>query len=136
MNSGVLSALNVHHIIVDKLSFDRKGFKNEANKDIDFQIGVSINKLQDSNYQVAVRVTAEKRDEYVAEVQMTAYCEISEECQGKDTLLRKNAVAILFPYIRSQLTLLTSQPEIEPIVLPTLDINRLIDSAEKKDNND
>jgi preprotein translocase subunit SecB len=46
-----------------------------------------------------------------------------------DILINKNAVAIMFPYIRSQITLLTSQPEMKPIVIPPININKL---AEKQ----
>ena len=132
MNGEVLSALKIRHMVVDKLSFIRKGFQNKGNEDIDFQIGVSVNQIEEANYQVAVSVTADKHDEYIAEVQMTAYCEIDEDYSGKNDLLEKNAVAILFPYIRAQLTLLTSQPEVDPIVFPALNINDLIENAKNK----
>lgn len=40
--------------------------------------------------------------------------------------LKANAVAVMFPYLRSQVTLLTTQPNISPIVLPTININKLL----------
>lgn len=40
--------------------------------------------------------------------------------------LKANAVAVMFPYLRSQVTLLTTQPNILPIVLPTININKLL----------
>ena len=36
----------------------------------------------------------------------------------------------MFPYLRSEVTLLTSQPGMVPIVLPPLNINNLMDKAE------
>lgn len=48
--------------------------------------------------------------------------------------MRQNAVAILFPYIRSQISLLTAQPETTPIVLPPLNIAQLVEDAMKKDH--
>ena len=47
---------------------------------------------------------------------------------------KKNTVAILFPYVRSAFTLLTAQPGMEPVVLPALNINALIDELERKES--
>lgn len=43
-----------------------------------------------------------------------------------DNLINKNAIAILFPYLRSQVTLITSQPNMTPIILPPININTLL----------
>ena len=43
-----------------------------------------------------------------------------------DNLINKNARAILFPYLRSQVTLITSQPNMTPIILPPININTLL----------
>lgn len=37
-----------------------------------------------------------------------------------------NAIAIIFPYMRSQVTLMTAQPNLPPIVLPPININALL----------
>ena len=38
----------------------------------------------------------------------------------------KNAIAIMFPFLRSQVTLVTSQPNFRPIILPIININNLV----------
>lgn len=43
--------------------------------------------------------------------------------ERRDILLRKNTLAILFPYIRSQISIVTAQPEMTPIVLPPINID-------------
>ena len=40
-------------------------------------------------------------------------------------LIKENGVAILFPYLRSELTLLTTQPGFQPIVLPAVNIAKM-----------
>lgn len=57
---------------------------------------------------------------------------ISEEL--KNSVISKNTVAILFPYLRSQITLLTAQPDLKPIILPAININALLDNMELMDN--
>lgn len=50
----------------------------------------------------------------------------------------KNAMAIMFPYIRSEITLLTSQPNLKPIIIPPININALfekLDLETKTENN-
>lgn len=43
-----------------------------------------------------------------------------------------NAISIMFPFIRSQVTLLTSQPNMAPIVIPPVNINKLLEQNENK----
>lgn len=45
------------------------------------------------------------------------------------TLLHYNTVAMMMPYIRSQITLLTAQPGLAPLVMPPIDVNKLVDKA-------
>ncbi|MDR2201637.1 MAG: protein-export chaperone SecB [Clostridiales bacterium] len=47
-------------------------------------------------------------------------------------ILTKNTVSIMFPYIRSQVSLVTAQPGLAPIMLPPIDVNKLIDGTENK----
>ena len=42
-------------------------------------------------------------------------------------LINKNAVAILMPYLRSELTLLTAQPDTDSVVLPPFNINKMLE---------
>lgn len=133
-NGVVTSELKMEHIVFDELSFKRKGFKQTKEQDVQIQFGVAIDKISDGKYRVSLKITADQQDEYTVEARISGFCSISESYELKDELLQKNAVAILFPYIRSELTLLTSQPEVTPIVLPTLNISAMIDNAQKKDN--
>lgn len=50
----------------------------------------------------------------------------------RDTLLKKNTLAILFPYVRSQISIVTSQPGMTPIVLPPMNINAIFAESENE----
>jgi len=41
---------------------------------------------------------------------------------NEDAIIERNTIAILYPYFRSQVTLLTSQPNMTPVVLPVIDV--------------
>ena len=51
----------------------------------------------------------------------------SEEIANE--ILKKNTVAIMMPFIRSQVSLLTTQPGLTPILLQPIDVNALVDNA-------
>lgn len=131
-NSIAKSILHLNHVVFDKISFSRHGFMNqdEDETEVKLKMGVSIKKDSIDKYRVSLQVLAEKEEEYSVEIQVTGYCSIAEDCDMKDMILKKNAVAILFPYVRAQLTLITSQPETEPIVLPVLNISAIIDTMD------
>lgn len=45
-------------------------------------------------------------------------------------LVKVNTVAIIFPFIRSQISLLTTQPGMTPVMLPPINLNALIETKE------
>lgn len=131
----VSSYFNLRPVVFDVISFERHGFRNE-NKEIKTEFGLSygIKKLTDTNYCVTLRATATRKEEYTATVQISGYCDfdtaLPEEADTQ-TLLKENVLAILFPYIRSQMTLLTAQPEVEPIVWPVMNILEMLKKADE-----
>ena len=48
----------------------------------------------------------------------------------EDNLISNNAVAILMPYLRSELSLLTAQPETDCIVMPVFNVNAMLSDEE------
>lgn len=77
---------------------------------------------------IANIVSEDSEFELVAEI--VGVFEIEDEnlnAEFKKSLFEKNAVSILFPYLRSQVTLLTSQPDLKPIVIPPININQMLE---------
>ena len=107
-----VSVLKANHIVFDELSFVRDGFSLKDDSKTSFNLSYGIDKISD--------------------VQISGYWSIEESDSHKNQLLQENALAILFPYVRSQMTLLTAQPETEPIVWPAMNINKMMTTAESK----
>lgn len=61
--------------------------------------------------------------------------EAVEDVNVRNALIKRNAVAILFPYIRSQMTLLTTVPGFSPIILPAINISSVLDKIEEEQQN-
>ena len=123
------SALQINPVVFDELTFKRLSNKHFGESKVQLKIGQIIQKLKDSHYRVIIKVEAVQEEEFSATVQISGYCTIDENDPAKDQLLKGNTLAILFPYIRSELTLLTAQPETDPIVWPVMNIQAMMDEA-------
>jgi len=124
-DGSISSVLKLKHIVFNEITFKRLGFQNKKEKEAQLRIGKRVEKVKEGNYQVSLSVKATREKEYEATVTITGYCEISEDDPHKDRILNENAIAILFPYVRSELTLLTAQPETETLTIPVVNINAM-----------
>ena len=127
----VQSVLQMNPVFFDKLSFERLGVSTGESK-VRLKINQKIKKIDDGKYVVTILAEATQENEFIATVQISWYCTVDESDPAKEHLLKENAFAILFPYIRSELTLLTAQPETDPIVWPVMNIQAMMEQAEKK----
>lgn len=121
------SVLTLQKMVFDKIEFDRKGFKN--NKELKFELQVQIGIDENDTYKVTLVLNGAKQDEYDIVISLSGFFRVEgqEELEDKiiQDLINKNAVAILMPYLRSELTLLTAQPETDSVVLPPFNINKI-----------
>lgn len=51
--------------------------------------------------------------------------------EGKDSLIKYNTLAVLFPYLRASISQLLSLSQVKPIDLPLINVIQLVDDAEK-----
>jgi preprotein translocase subunit SecB len=119
------SILKLQHCVFDEISFKRKGFRN--NNQAQFKIAINIFCYKEHEYCVSLIVAGEKPEEYDIVIRLSGYFAVvgSDAKISEDTLIKKNAVAILFPYIRSEISLLTSQPETNVEILPVLNVSEI-----------
>lgn len=121
------SILTLNRTVIDKLSFER--FSEDVHKiDENGQITFDhqMRQIDKSTFRVVLGVDLIAKEKYEIRVQIAGIFSISEESVFGEKILANNTVAILFPYLRSQLTLLTSQPGFEPVILPVMNINALM----------
>lgn len=94
-----------------------------------FELQVQIGSDKNNTYKVTLVLNGTKQDEYSIVISLSGFfaVEAQEELDDKmvQTLINKNAVAILMPYLRSELTLLTAQPDTDSVVLPPFNINKM-----------
>ena len=119
----IRSNLQMKNFCFSKFSFVRdKVIKNgELNADIKKNI-ISIG---DHEYNVILTTTIEKDDMNIELVAEAQFLYESEDYSREESIININTVAIMFPFIRSQVTLLTSQPGMTPIILPPINTQKL-----------
>lgn len=124
------SVLTLQKMVFDKIEFERIGFKNT--KELKFELQVQIGSDENNTYKVTLVLKGTKQDEYNIVISLSGFFEVEsqENLESKmiQDLINKNAVAILMPYLRSELTLLTAQPDTDSVVLPPFNINKMFEN--------
>ena len=131
--SDIKSVLKMDRLVFDKIAFDRLGFKNDNPLTHALEARFAKN-IKDDVYRVTLILKGEKEEEYTFEISLTGFFSFSgdEEVddETKNELISKNAIAIIMPYLRSEVSLLTAQPEVECVVLPPFNINKMMEDDE------
>ena len=127
MENNVNSILSLDKLVFDKIEFKRLGMKNE-NK-VDFKMKIIVNQKQDDDI-YRVTLIGNKEEEYILDIELTGYFSFNEnemlDEELKKKMIRHNAVAIIMPYMRSQISLITAQPEVDCVVLPPFNITKMM----------
>lgn len=129
----IKSVLNMEKMVFDKIEFKRLGLKSD--QELKLQMKTIVGKSIRGIYKTTLILTGTKLDEYSLAIQLSGFFTFSGNDDTlsedtKETLLRKNSVAILLPYLRSEVSILTAQPGMECVVLPILNVNTMIDEKE------
>ena len=124
MNMENNCILKLNHLLFDEITFNRVNFKSK--NDLQVEFGFSFNKREYGEFVSSIRIIGTKKDEYNFVVRVSGYFQISEAVEDSDILIQQNAIAIVFPYIRSQISLLTAQPEVDPVILPPMNIAQMV----------
>jgi preprotein translocase subunit SecB len=98
------------------------------------QFSREIQQLSGSEYALTLGVKIESTDEgktlpFLTEVSIEGKFEIMG-IDDKEKAMKINAVAIMFPYLRSTLSIFTTLMNINPVVLPTINLVAMFDNNE------
>lgn len=107
--------VNPNECPIDELNFNLKKEVETSNESVFCtKLKLTVTSMNDSDFHIIIELCGN----------------FSLECSNdllRESIMNKNTVSILFPYLRSELTLITSQPGIEPIVMPPMNINAMFD---------
>lgn len=121
------------------LYFSKFDFKQERGTDskeynTSFQIEYAVNSEDDTKVRVVVDTTVTNEvQSVVLNVQTVGIFKVDKldiDDATYEHLIKANTVAIIFPFIRSQVSLLTTQPGMMPVMIPPININALIENQD------
>ena len=122
---------------MNELYFSKYDFiQTREDKDTDyrtsFQIEYAVNSQDPSKFRIKINTALKNKTESISlNLETIGVFTLDNDGMNEDVsehLIKVNTVAIMFPFIRSQISLLTTQPGLEPILLPPININALMDS--------
>lgn len=123
------SVLKLENIYIESFNFVRGiNVKNYPT----FSFGRNVSTITNNSADVVLQCKIEWDEKTELSVSLKGTFSVSgENDEVNQILLTRNSCAIMFPYLRSQITLLTSQLNFNPIVLPIININSLLDDLER-----
>lgn len=113
-----------------KYSFNHERRKEDTEYSTSFKIEYAINSGDDTKVKVTIDTAITNSSETVKlDLQTVGVFQIDKNNIDEETyehLIKANTIAIIFPFIRSQISLLSTQPGMMPIIIPPININALI----------
>lgn len=95
-----------------------------ANGEYKADLQRNIKKVDEHQYDVELKLLVHKSDLSVSVVAKAYFEYEADNYEMEERIVQTNTVAIMFPFIRSQVTLLTTQPGMTPIVLPPINTTK------------
>lgn len=94
---------------------------------LNMELNHESEKLEEHKYRITLSFIAFKdsNDLNVKVVAKAIFSYNSDNYDNEDDIIKKNTVAIMFPFIRSQVSLMTSQPNMKPVVIPAINATKL-----------
>ncbi len=127
------SILLAKKIFIESMHFQRDGLADGIIHFSKSSIGKNIEKIGEDAYKSSLLLKmTDEQETATLEIVVSGIFEFRTKLEQEkmDIIITKNTVAILFPYLRSQVTLMTAQPDIEPVVIPAININALLKNME------
>lgn len=119
----IQSKLKMNGLHFSECSVKRSAVIEEGKYQVD--LSKQIQQVAEHTYNVSLRLTAQKKDFELLVVAEATFVFEGDDYSMEENVVHNNTVAIMYPYVRSQVTLMTSQPGMTPIVLPPINTSNL-----------
>lgn len=135
--SKINSSLYFDNYIVDKVYFQNNPKYEGEETSLEFSVFPNIT-VSDDGENMVVELTVNIFDDavkknYPFEMSVTVIGFYSMHAQGEDILkYKKNAIAILYPYIRAIVSSYTANANVNPLLLPAINVNKLIEVQDER----
>lgn len=119
----VKSFLNLKSIAFEEINFVRREIDDKNN-----HMGINVigPVVSGDQFEVTIQAQILGEGKYQLDTSLKAVFSIDGGLRDENSFVLTNAVAIMFPYLRSEITLLTSQPGMNPVVLPPINVHEVM----------
>ena len=130
--SKCTSKLEMMDIFFPSFSFSQNKKPGQINLKTDIKVNFEQNSFDKDLYRTTITVSLNGTNvEFSLKLETIGIFRL-DKTQLDDNLIaeiiQKNTVAIMFPFIRSQIALLTSQPGLSPVLLQPINVDDLIEN--------
>ncbi|MGN0487660.1 MAG: protein-export chaperone SecB [Ruminococcus sp.] len=133
---SIESVLKMDRLFFEEIDLQRK-IINPTQEEYKYNFTRNISAVDNNHFVVSLQCNIRSTDEEESlklSVKATGWFEcMSDNEEEKKILIQQNAIAIMFPYLRSQIILVTTQPDILPIQLPIINITALFNDENIED---
>lgn len=132
IDSGIKSSLNFINYHISELTFSKNNDFEKKAVSVQFDVNSEIAFIEDNTAHVSIFLDVFKnatKNNYPFELflSLTGVFKIENFDKERDTkLIEINSVAILFPYLRALVTTITSNANVQPLILPPINIINLL----------
>ncbi|MEA1975716.1 MAG: protein-export chaperone SecB [Bacillota bacterium] len=138
--ASIKSDLKFRQYIVDYVRFETNYNYNYDSEDdkigINFNIDREVQEIGDDLYAVSLIVDIfddpkEENYPFTMNLKLTGIFELESDIENSNDLLEKNAIAILFPYVRALVSNYTANANVEPLILPPINVIKMVENNKK-----
>ena len=121
-------------LILEKIEITESTFRKKDFSLDELELGVrvehSVENIGEDEYEIVLNTTVSGENENIY-VNVKGKAIFRTQQKNMD-MLEKNTIAIIFPYIRSYISIITTQPGMPPIVLPAMNIIAMVNDQKGK----
>lgn len=133
-NPGVI-AFEKYEVV--KVTFERNDFYNGEEVNVDVKVNANVKSNEDGNamlVELGLKVFEHaKENGYPFEMFVLVRGYFGKENGDDIAKFQANAIAILYPYARAIVSSYTANANVTPLILPTVNVNQMLQSARDKD---
>lgn len=125
---------------VDYIDFKRNyGYEANGKVEIDFEIGSEMNFTNETTAEVKLivaifRDAESKNKPFEFNLVITGIFSVNENTKENQSLLEKNTLAILFPFARAIVSTYTANANVQPLILPPVNIVNYINKKYEQES--
>ncbi|MCI8782595.1 MAG: preprotein translocase subunit SecB [Dorea sp.] len=128
ISSDYESPLVLEKIEITESTFRKKDVSLEG-LELNVRVDHNIKNIGEDGYEIILSTSVSDVNEYIY-INVKGKAIFRTQQKNRD-ILEKNTIAIMFPYIRSYISIITTQPGMVPIVLPAMNIIAMINDKNK-----